>query len=93
MFALELNLQKHRPDEHVKLGPIVGKDCSQVTKLENDLPSNNSGIDVLIICALKDEYTQVVNVTEGILPGGWVESINSAGRIISEATLDRKSVV
>ena len=43
-------------------------------------------IDVLIICALKDEYDQVVNVNEGIISDGWIETIGETGRIISVAT-------
>ncbi|MCE9780950.1 phosphorylase family protein [Shewanella algae] len=56
-----------------------------MTKLKTGNLSKNI-IDVLIICALKDEYDQVVNVNEGILSDGWVQSTSDTGRIISEAT-------
>ena len=59
-----------------------------MTQLE---PSITKTIDVLIICALKDEYDQVVNVNEGILSDGWVQSTSDTGRIISEATFRTSS--
>lgn len=42
-------------------------------------------IDVLIICALKDEYDQILNVTDGLISPGWVTTKDHNGRIIAEA--------
>lgn len=30
-------------------------------------------VDVLLVCAMKDEYDQVLNVSDGLLPPGWRE--------------------
>ena len=54
------------------------------SKADNE--SKDSCIDVLIICALKDEYAQVLNVTEGLLEPGWNETTDVSGRIIAEAS-------
>lgn len=45
-------------------------------------------IDVLIICALKDEYDQLLNVTDGLLSDGWIKGTDPSGRIIAEASFD-----
>lgn len=52
-------------------------------------------VDVLILCALKDEYDQVLEVTNGIAEPGWNETHSSNGRIVSDAifyTQDRKKI-
>jgi len=41
-------------------------------------------IDVLLVCALKDEYTQVLAVTDGLLSPGWVEKPGPSGHIVAE---------
>lgn len=43
-------------------------------------------VDVLLICALKDEYDQVCNVTDGILDSGWLENVGPKGWLVSDAT-------
>ncbi|CAG9298181.1 phosphorylase family protein [Celerinatantimonas diazotrophica] len=48
-------------------------------------------IDVLIICALKDEYDQVLNVNEGMISDGWIQLTSNKGQIISEATFQTSS--
>jgi nucleoside phosphorylase len=45
-------------------------------------------IDVLIICALKDEYDQLLNVTDGLHSEGWITGNDQSGRIIAEASFD-----
>lgn len=40
--------------------------------------------DVLLICALKDEYDQVRAVTNGLLDPGWVESTGPRGWIVAD---------
>lgn len=41
-------------------------------------------VDVLLICALKDEYDQVRTVTDGLLDPGWVESKDPKGWIVAD---------
>jgi nucleoside phosphorylase len=54
------------------------------------MPSTNSpsalngAVDVLLICALKDEYDQVREVTDGLLDPGWVESYGPRGWIVAD---------
>jgi len=43
-------------------------------------------IDVLLICALKDEYDQVRNVTDGLLGPAWVESSGPNGWIVADGS-------
>lgn len=43
-------------------------------------------IDVLILCALQDEYTQLLNVNHDILEPGWVQRKNTRGWRVSEAS-------
>lgn len=43
-------------------------------------------VDVLILCALPDEFRELLNVTEGILAPGWQQRRNSQGWTIAEAT-------
>lgn len=42
-------------------------------------------IDVLIICALKDEYEQVLQIKEGICSADWEEKAISSGRLVADA--------
>lgn len=42
-------------------------------------------IDVLLICALKDEYDQVRQVANGLLAPGWVERSGPKGWIVADA--------
>lgn len=48
-------------------------------------------LDVLLICALKDEYDQVLAVTDGLLPQGWVERPGPRGWIIADACFSTPS--
>ncbi|MEZ4449114.1 MAG: effector-associated domain EAD1-containing protein [Nannocystaceae bacterium] len=43
-------------------------------------------LDVLLICALKDEYDQVLAVTDGLLAPGWVEHPGPRGWIVADAS-------
>ncbi|MFL5353926.1 effector-associated domain EAD1-containing protein [Archangium sp.] len=43
-------------------------------------------LDILLICALKDEYDQVLAVTDGLLGPGWVESVGPKGWIVADAS-------
>lgn len=47
--------------------------------------NDSAVVDVLIICALKDEYDQILNVTDGLISPGWVSAKDGNGRIIAEA--------
>ncbi len=47
--------------------------------------NDSAVVDVLIICALKDEYDQILNVTDGLISPGWVSTKDRSGRIIAEA--------
>jgi nucleoside phosphorylase len=43
-------------------------------------------VDVLILCALQDEFNELLNVTEGVLAPGWQQRRNPQGWTIAEAT-------
>lgn len=43
-------------------------------------------VDVLLICALKDEYDQVLNVADGIQAPGWNEHPLASGWIVADAS-------
>lgn len=43
-------------------------------------------IDVLLICAMKDEYDQVRAVTDGMLAPGWTESHGPSGWTVADAS-------
>jgi nucleoside phosphorylase len=43
-------------------------------------------LDILLICALKDEYDQVRAVTDGLLGPGWVESTDPKGWIVADGS-------
>ena len=45
-------------------------------------------LDVLLICALQDEYKQVLTVSDGIVADGWVESINDEGWTVADASFE-----
>jgi nucleoside phosphorylase len=42
-------------------------------------------MDVLLICALKDEYDQVRAVIDGLVEPGWVESVGPGSWIVADA--------
>jgi len=42
-------------------------------------------IDILLICALKDEYDQVLKVTDGLHSSGWNEHPITSGWIVADA--------
>ncbi|WP_141621407.1 effector-associated domain EAD1-containing protein [Myxococcus sp. AB036A] len=42
--------------------------------------------DILLICALKDEYDQVRAITDGLLDPGWVESTGPNGWIVADGS-------
>ena len=46
--------------------------------------NEDESVDVLLICALKDEYDQVCLVTEGIIDPGWIEKIGPSGYVVSD---------
>ena len=48
--------------------------------------SASATIDVLILCALQDEYTQLLNVNHDIIEPGWVERKNTHGWFVAEAS-------
>lgn len=43
-------------------------------------------IDILLLCALKDEYDQVINVIDGIQSAVWLEHNDPSGRCVADAT-------
>lgn len=52
-----------------------------------NLDANNddgTAIDVLLICALKDEYDQVLNVADGLVSPGWEEHSLPDGWIVAD---------
>ena len=48
-------------------------------------------IDVVLICALKDEYDQVLRVGYGLIEPGWVETTGPRGCSVSDATFSTPS--
>lgn len=50
-----------------------------------------TSVDVLLICALKDEYEQAKNVTEGLSPTGWQECTQPNGWFIADGQFDTPS--
>lgn len=46
----------------------------------------NVKVDVLLICALKDEYEQVLNVTEGLDESGWQQRTLTNGWIVADGS-------
>jgi nucleoside phosphorylase len=50
--------------------------------------SNPNVIDVLIVCALQDEYRELIKVTSDIIAPGWVERPNNKGWLIAEASFN-----
>jgi nucleoside phosphorylase len=45
-------------------------------------------IDVLLICALKDEFDQVLNVTDGLILPGWKSEQGPKGWLVSMGTFE-----
>jgi len=56
----------------------------------NSVPVKGS-LDVLLICALQDEYKQVLTVSEGITSDGWIESTDDEGWTIADASFESNS--
>lgn len=48
-------------------------------------------VDVLLICALKDEYDQVLKVTDGLQASGWYEHPLASGWIVADASFTTTS--
>lgn len=48
-------------------------------------------IDVLLICALKDEYDQVLRVRDGLIEPGWVDTRGPRGWIVSDGCFSTPS--
>lgn len=42
-------------------------------------------IDILLLCALKDEFDQVLSVRDGIIAQGWRMDTDPSGRIVADA--------
>ncbi|MBL4704943.1 MAG: hypothetical protein JKY54_10500 [Flavobacteriales bacterium] len=54
----------------------------------NSTPENsptNTSIDVLLLCALNDEFNQVLAVTKGLHSEGWHKHHDPSGRIVADA--------
>jgi len=49
-------------------------------------PVKGNSVDVLVLCALKDEFDQLLAVKDGLLSDGWIQSNASNGRIVADAT-------
>ncbi|MCG7584426.1 hypothetical protein, partial [Photobacterium sp. OFAV2-7] len=47
---------------------------------------NNEHVDVLIMCALKDEFEQLLNIDDGIKSPGWQKKDHSSGYVVADAT-------
>ena len=48
-------------------------------------------MDILLICALKDEYAQVLNVTDGLMSPGWQERSEAGGWIVADGRFSTSS--
>ncbi len=53
----------------------------------------NSPIDVLLLCALKDEFDEVLSVRDGIIAPGWRMDTDRSGRIVADAQFATKNGV
>lgn len=47
--------------------------------------SQQPSVDVLLLCALKDEFDQVLSVRDGIIAPGWRMDTDPSGRIVADA--------
>lgn len=45
---------------------------------------NQPTIDILLFCALEDEYNQVLQVKDGLSEQGWMEKHDQSGRIVAD---------
>lgn len=54
-------------------------------------PGVEKTVDVLLICALKDEYDEVRAVTDGLLDSGWVEHNGPNGWIVADGSFETSS--
>lgn len=52
-------------------------------------PQNS--IDILLLCALKDEFDEVLSVSDGIIAPGWRMDTDNSGRIIANAQFAAKN--
>lgn len=62
--------------------------CNRVQILMNLPPDSRKidyPVDILLLCALKDEFDEVLAVNSGLVSQGWSKAIDSTGRIIAEA--------
>lgn len=57
-------MQLRHLGDHLRMEPTTSENADKV---------DNAAVDVLLICALKDEYDHVRAVTNGLLSPGWVE--------------------
>jgi len=57
----------------------------------NFVGDSDGVVDVLLICALKDEYDQVLMVTDGLQKPGWVERKETNGWIVADGKFDTAS--
>lgn len=48
-------------------------------------------VDVLLICALKDEYDQVKSITNGLMAPGWQEQVCPRGWVVADALFETSS--
>ncbi len=48
-------------------------------------------IDVLLLCAIKDEYDQVLRVRDGLIEPGWIETTGPRGWIVSDGLFSTPS--
>ena len=58
--------------------------------MKNSSSKANDSVDVLLICALKDEYDEVLKVTDGIVKV-WVEHPDANGWMVADATFNTTS--
>jgi len=63
----------------LKLDSEIGIPDSKIDSGKNIAP-----VDVLLICALKDEYDQVLKVTDGLQDSGWDEHPLASGWIVAD---------
>lgn len=67
------------------LAMVVSKVCNtRRAPMSDQSASAVKSPDVLIICALKDEYDQLMRVSDGILAPGWQETPTSDGQTVAD---------
>ncbi|MCG8418905.1 MAG: CHAT domain-containing protein [Proteobacteria bacterium] len=84
----ELALHGHPDEKQPILLPAEGADADKIVLVHPAPEVDDSApapVDVLLVCALKDEYDQVKAVATGLLGDGWIETTGPGGFTVADA--------